>query len=291
MITAATLEEKLKSPVTAWTEWPAPDTLPDIDERIAEALKDDASTPAQVIKEVPVPKIAGLDLLKGGGYDVDLEKTINDMLSIIRNMESQLENVLGINSLLEKDLRESKGMVTRLKADKTHMENEIARMKEAIPSKREIQIEIDHLVEERNIAQKSIHDLKANYKKIQQDLIQYQNRIGNLEEEKRDFVTEINFLESKLHASAEKISRCENELISLRGEKIAQRDRINALEEELQETLNEKYRLQMELKETKEGMAELHAALTDSKLQAKKSFYKAAEQPAFSSNQPAASNE
>ncbi|MBF0526013.1 MAG: hypothetical protein HQK56_13060, partial [Deltaproteobacteria bacterium] len=55
MITAATLEEKLKSPVTAWTEWPAPDTLPDIDERIAEALKDDASTPAQVVKDVPVP--------------------------------------------------------------------------------------------------------------------------------------------------------------------------------------------------------------------------------------------
>ncbi|MBF0508207.1 MAG: hypothetical protein HQK57_04680 [Deltaproteobacteria bacterium] len=277
MITADTVKERQNAQV--WTEGPGAKADLDLDERINEALKDDdVSAASRHLKEVSVPKIAGLDLLKGGGYDVDLEKTISDMLSIIRNMESQLENVLSINSLLEKDLRESKMIGGRLKADKVRLEGEVAKLKEEIPSKRDLQIELDHLIDDRNIAQKSIRDLKTKHQNIQQELVQYQNRIGNLEEEKKDFITEINFLESKLHASAEKMNRCEAELTLLRGEKISQRDKTKALEEELQEILAEKYRLQKEIKETKEAMAELHAALTDSRRLAKKSFYKGPEE-------------
>jgi len=250
-------------------------SIPDIDARVRKVLKEDVSLEQpDKIQETFLPKIRGLEILKEEEYAVDLEKTINEMFMVIKKMEAQLEKVLNINALLEKDLMDSREMNADLTADKSALEAAVARMQEEMPSKRELQMEIDHLIEERNDAQQAIHDMNLKIKNMQKSVKRYQERSGSLAEEKSDVITEINFLESRLNAAVEKISAYERELNILKGEKLANVEKIKALEEELNEILDDKYRLVDELKMSQKAMAELRSAISDTKLQAKKSFYK-----------------
>jgi chromosome segregation ATPase len=225
-----------------------------------------------------MPKIRGLDLLKEGIYEVDLEKTVHDMFAVIKSMESQMERVMRINVLFEKDLNDSKKMMAELKDAKRKLEEKVSRMEDEIPSKRELQIEIDHLMEERNLAQVNIHELKSKIEKTQTRLIECQKQMGKLGEERKDALSEVNFLESRLNKSTQKIGNCEAQINVLRGENLAMTEKLKGLEKDLTETLDEKYKLIRELKETKEAMNEIRSALADKKLQAKKSFYKGQEE-------------
>lgn len=198
--------------------------------------------------EVILPEIKGLEILKEGTYAVDLEKTISDMLLVIKKMEAQLDSVLKINDDLEKDLDTSKESVACLRKEKSQLEAKIARMEEEIPSKRELQIENNYLIEERNDAQHSIREMKAKIEKIKKEAVRYQKQITGLREDKKDIVIEIDYLESKLNAVFEKNKYYQTEIDALRGEKLTQEEKIKSLEKELKETLKEKYRLYQELK-------------------------------------------
>lgn len=251
----------------------------DMHEQIKKVLEDtraisESESGVGVIKEAIMPEIKGLEILKEGTYAVDFEKTISGMYAVIKNMEAELRRILAINTGLENDLDASKEIIAELKLSKSQLERTIARMEEEMPSKRELQIDIDHLIEERNAVQSSIRDMKLKLERMEELVVQYQERIASSEEEKRDAVAEISFLESKLNAVTEKISRQEKEMNVLRGEKLAHMEKIKSLKEELNEALEERYRLSKEVKETKGVMEETRSALAKAKLQAKKSFYK-----------------
>ena len=255
----------------------------DFSERVKEVLEEetpDEIPQAQTVKskETLMPKIRGLDILKEGGYEVDFEKTIQDMFAVIKNMENQLEKVMGINDLLERDLKETNDLNAELKADKRRLEAKIRRMEEEIPSKRELQIENDHLVDERNSAQLIIRELKVKLEKTQKKVIEFQQRLGSLGEERKDAIQEVDFLESRLNSAMQRIRDLESQCNELKGENIAQLERIQNLDESLNETLDEKYRLHRDLKETKKALSEFHSTLADTKLQTKKSYYKGTEE-------------
>jgi len=225
-------------------------------------------------KSAVVPELRGLELLKEGGYDVDLEKTIDDMFVVTKNMESQLERVLGINALLEKDLNDYKEMVAELMASKKQFEEKMVCLEEEMPSKRELQVEIEHLEDERNAAHKMIRDLKSHLEKTKEALAETQEKAGSLDEERKDTISEVNFFESRLKRVTLKVVQHESQIILLKGANLAQVEKIEALEKELSETIGEKHRVKKELKETKDAMNEFRAAITKLKLEAKKSFYK-----------------
>ena len=217
-------------------------SLLNVDEQIKERSKEDApiedtsimpeSDVIEETSEAIMPKIKGLEILKEGTYAVDLEKTISDMLAVIEKMEAQLEDVLKLNANLEKDLETSKEMIIDLKAEKSHLEDTLARMEEEIPSKRELQMEIDHLIEERNDAQRIIREMRLKIEKMQKEAVQYQNQITSLKEDKKDAIVEADYLESKLNAVLEKNRNYENEINVLRGEKLTHMEKIKSLEQE-----------------------------------------------------------
>jgi len=211
--------------------------LLNVNEQTKEGSKEDIpimpeSDVIEETSEAIMPEIKGLEILKEGTYAVDLEKTISDMLAVIEKMEAQLESVLKLNANLEKDLETSKEMIIDLKAEKSHLEDTVAHMEEEIPSKRELQMEIDHLIEERNDAQRSIREMKLKIEKIQKEAVQYQNQITSLREDKKDAIVETDYLESKLNAVLEKNKDYENEINVLRGEKLTHMEKIKSLEQE-----------------------------------------------------------
>ncbi len=251
-------------------------SLPNVDEHEQAILRGDMGQ-LRVDAKAPlmrIPKLKEIELLKAGVYSVDLDKTINDMYMIIKNMETQIESVLRINVLLEKDLKDAKVVIAELSQVKSELEAKIARMQEEIPSKRELQIEIDHSVEERNAAQAAIREYTLKLDNLKKTSVQSQQKNTDLEEQKRDFITEINFYESRLNTAMEKISEYESTINLLNGEKIVQEDKFLTLQQDMNDVLNEKFSLLKELKASRAAISELHSALNTSKLQAKKSFYK-----------------
>lgn len=224
-----------------------------VDEAVEEELSsvdqqvkaEDSSTVSEsaVCEEAVLPEIRGLEILKEGTYAVDLDKRISDMLGVIKSMEGQLESVLSQNAYLKKDLDASKEMIAQLSAEKSRLESVIFRMEEEIPSKRELQIEIDHLIEERNMAQGSILKLKSDLEKIKKESAHYQERIMSLDEDKKDAIVELDYFESKLNSANKKVKEYEKGINRLTGERLAYKEKIESLEADLSTSLKEKYRL------------------------------------------------
>lgn len=270
-------KEKQDQEVDDLIKKPAWENLPDIDERVKQVLREGfAEAQPEIAREAVMPRIKGLEILKEGVYAIDLEKTINDMFMVMKSMETQLERVLTINSHLEKDRNEAKEVVVELKESKSQLEDKIARMEAELPSKRELQMEIEQLIEERNNMEPRIREQESRIKKMQETVFQHQSLIGNLEEEKRDAIAEIDFLEPRLNTAAEKIKSNNSEINELRGEKLAHVEKIKTLEEGLNATLDDKYKLINKLKMSQKAVLELHSAISDKRRQAKKSFYDSA---------------
>lgn len=275
MTTIDTSKDKQDQEIEESREKPVLEDLPETDDRLREILQEaTVQSRPETVRETVMPKIRELEALKQGVYAVDLEKTVSDMFAVMKNMEAQLESVLRINAVLEKDLNEAKEMIADLKVTKSQLEQAISRMEMEAPSKRELQIEIDQLVTERNDAQASIHEMNSKIGKLKEAVVEHQKRSAYLEEEKRDLMSEISFLESRLNAAVEKIAECGEKINVLKGEKLTHAERIKVLEEELNDALDDKYKVMSEFKKSQKAVGELHAALSAKKLQAKKSFYK-----------------
>ena len=259
-----------------WRSEPIRRAISEVEEEVKESVEDSASAVSGATRKSVMPDIRGLDILKEGIYSSDIEKTISDMNSTIKNMEVQLERVLNINSHLEKDLKASREVIGLLKGEKSQLAKTIEQLENEIPSKRELLIEIDHLVEERNAAQGNIREMKLKVGAVQKTVLHLQERVASVDGEKRDAITEINYLESRLKSASEKIKRYEGETTALRGENLVQVEKIRCMEADLSELLNEKYKLLKDLREAKDALEEIGSTLVESKLQAKKSFYKTA---------------
>lgn len=214
-----------------------------------EVKAEDGSTIPESDEEAVLPEIRGLEILKEGTYAVDLDKRISDMLGVIKSMEGQLESVLSQNAYLKNDLDASKEMIFQLSAEKSRLESVISRMEEEIPSKRELQIEIDHLIEERNMAQGSILKLKSDLEKIKKESGHDRERIVSLEEDKKDAIVELDYLESKLNSADKKAKEYEKDLNRLRGERFAHKEKIESLKADLKALLKENYALFEKLNE------------------------------------------
>lgn len=258
---------------------PVWENLTDIDERVAMVLgegKDQGRAgPSQ---QADRPLIKGRDILNTGIYSVDLKKTIDDMFKVIQSMEGQLESVLAINASLERDKAEAKALIPELSKEKSRLERKIEDMKREFPSIRELQMENDQLVDERNAAEFQIRDTKQRTEKMQKATIGYQSRIGNLEEEKRDSIDEITYLETKLNAASSAIRSKNHEISELKGERMVRIEKLKAQEESLKATLEENQTLSNELKKTEKAIKKLSVAVADKKRKAKQSFYKEADE-------------
>lgn len=229
-------------------------------------------------QQIEFPNIKEIELLKEGVYAVDLEKTINDMLMVIKNMESQLNSVLNINATLERDLKDSKEIVAGLKKERGELESRLLKLEEEIPSKRELQIEIDYQIEERNKAELLIRELRAQLDNVSEKQVQNLRRRSSLEDQKQDYIIEINYLESQLHTATETLRHYEKEINLLNGEKLALTEKMKNIQQEFKENVEEKYQLINDLKASRMAVDELHNALTETRRQVTMSFYKGEEQ-------------
>lgn len=226
-----------------------------------------------IVRAGIMPEIKGLELLKEAGSTVDIGKTIKDMFSTIRNMESQLQKVLSINVSLEKDLKASREIIADLRAERVGYIEKITALNEELPSKKELQAEIDHLIEERNNVQPMVRDMRINVENMKKQVQASEDRISELEEEKSDLLKDIIFYEKKLNSAIEKLSYYEKELNVLKGERTINNKKLKSFEKESRRYRDEGFRLTMELANSKSALSELHAKLAETKIMADKSFY------------------
>ena len=231
----------------------------------------------RVSRSAVLPAIKGVDSLRDVCYSVDLERSVEEMAHIISKMEAQLERVLSLNSVLETDMNTSKEIIANLLSDKEQLAKKIARLEAETPSKREFQMEIDQLIDERTAAQNMIHELNVRYRKLQDSLDEARSKIVRLETEKEDAVSEINFLEARQNATRQQHNGLQSRIDKLKEEKVGYQRKIIALQEECQKVMEDKYTLIKEMQKLKEEVADLRATLTDNRVKVRKDYYDSAD--------------
>ncbi|KJR42126.1 magnetosome protein Mad25 [Candidatus Magnetoovum chiemensis] len=213
-----------------------------------------------------MPVIRGLEILKRNESAADVEKTITDMYEIAHNMENQLHRVISINKLLEMDLKEAKAMIEDLKKENYDMQTKLKQIDDDNPSKKELQTELEHLIEERNLAQIEIHTMKNKVEDLQSQQSAYV-RIKELEQNQYSMIEDINFLERKLEQTLKNIKAIEKENTVLKGENQTQIEKITSLEKELALSSEENEMLLRELTKSQAMLKDIRSKIYDADLE------------------------
>jgi len=200
-------------------------------------------TEDQLSEGIELPELKGLDILKEGTYAIDPEKTIYNMVTAVKKMEVQLHETLHLNSDLEKDFNDSKVLILDLKAEKAELENIILRMEEEIPSKRELQMEIEYLIDERNSTQGKIGDLKHKIVELNKNAEQQNEIISNLKEDKNNNKVESDYLVIKLDSLMKNNRIHLDEIKKLNRENLAKDEKIKTVEQELKKADEERFKM------------------------------------------------
>jgi len=203
-------------------------------------------------EELVIPHVSGLETLKEGTFTVDLEKTISDMLLVIKNMEAQLENVLSINASLEKEVDVSKDMIMQLKHEKEKLQATIEQMESQMLSKREMQVLIDHMEEEKNKAHSKIRDLESDNDQMKKENQKLNDMVNSFEEEKLDARMEIDYLEVQLKSNQSRERKYEEKINALRGEKIALAEKMKSLQDELKQLYSDQFKAYQDVKQNRQ---------------------------------------
>jgi chromosome segregation ATPase len=191
-----------------------------------------------------IPEIKGMELLREEIDTLDLGKTIRDMFLSIHNMESQLTKVLSINAALEKDIKSSREMIVELRKEKLGLEETIDSINAGIPAKKELQAEIEYLVEERNRAHASVQDIKSMLEKTREETIGLKRRNEELDVEKTDLRKDVDYLELKVSAAVEKMNACAREINIFKGGRLAMQEDMKNLREKYEKCVSEKIELE-----------------------------------------------
>lgn len=218
------------------------------------------SSPKDVRARTESPYIAeikGLASLQDATYSVDLEKTVGDMAAIINNMESQLDRVLSINAVLEDDLNTSKQLITELREEKARLAEEIIRLETELPTKREMEMEMEQLVEERSSVQNRIHSYNKELTTMSDTVAELRKQLVQIEMEKNDALAEVNFLESRQGTARQASTNQQNKINQLKAEKVKYQKKIISLQDECQRTMEERYALLRELQEAQDILSEV----------------------------------
>jgi len=239
------------------SEMPPMDALAN---EIAQSTEDQALDISLQDSDIALPQIKGLEELKEGIYAVDLENTIDNMYNVITNMETQLKNVLKINAKLEKELARSKVRIEHLKDHETFLKEKIEQLENEMPSKRELTIELEHLVSERNDDQITIRAMNKRIAQMNEDIQMYKDRLDAESEEKNDLIADVEFMDATIDDSAKKINDYQLNIKYLKGQAIANANTIKELESQLSQSASEKIQLQQKLSESRKTISELHGA-------------------------------
>lgn len=194
-----------------------------------------------VVRDIPELKV--IEDLKNELGILDIGKTIKDLFVSMKNMDSQLKNVLAINAALEKDSKVSRDIIVGLNSDKRRLEQTVRQLQDEMPAKRVLQDEINHFIEERNEAQASIRSMKKWVGQTKEEIQGLKDRVAELESEKSDLTRDIAYYEIKFNAAVEKLSAASKEITMLRGEKLINHEKIENLKDQLRKCTNERNRL------------------------------------------------
>jgi len=197
-----------------------------------------------------------IQALREGAASLDFEKTLAEMIEIIQGMEDKLTHVLTINTHLENDLDHSKERIASLKAESSKLKQALARKDEEAPTVRELQIVIEQLLEERNQAELRIREHKRRNETVEGELLQLREKVTELEQERKDHVVEINYLEARQGAVQDRAKELEERAAALEKQSAADTQRIGDLENDLNMVLEEKIKASQALKDAQQTLLE-----------------------------------
>lgn len=212
------------------------------------------------------------DFLRKSIGNLTIEGTIDEMYMTIKSMEAQLKNVLKINATLESDSKTMKENMVKVIKENVELKKKYKALEDEGPLKVELDRELQALLTEQNIKQEKIQDLVSENRVLDVKIGELDKQIATLTEERDDSLKYAASMEIKIVDMVAKIKNNEEQLATIKDENQHYKDKIALQVKEISSLVEEKTRIQVELKETKDAFDEICKELVDIKSKTEKFF-------------------
>lgn len=199
-----------------------------------------------------------------------VEGTVHAMSKAVTSMETQLINVLDINTSLKGDLKVMRENMIKVDKENEVLKGKLGDVEKAGPSKAELELELRQLITELNVSQEKIQDLTKEKDELESRRDGRDLEIEKLEEEKNDTQKYSSSLETKMVDLVTMKKDYEEQIDKLKRENLYNDKLIKNMRNDLSVLVKEKNVLEFELKETKETFDEIYSELAGIKSKTKK---------------------
>jgi len=197
---------------------------------------------------------------RGGAPPFETVQALSDM---IKDLERQLDRVIGINDALEKDLeaeRKRRGDLERrvedMLAELRNAEAEAARREDLLA-------EINQLNDERSQLARTVEDLGQKLARAEKEREKHESQSDRLRAGRADALDELQSVEAQFERAMRVVTDLKTRLSVTSEECDALRGRLKVLEEQSHRTESERDSLLTEVEESRAALEEIRRSLVD----------------------------
>jgi chromosome segregation ATPase len=191
------------------------------------------------------------------------QETVQNLSRMIKDLEGQLERMLGINAAVERELENERKRRKGLEREVTALEEQVRRAEQAAAVVDDLKSEINYITNERSRLAATIEELGRHLAETEQENRRYPGQVERLRAERQDALEELQSVETQFERAMEMLADLRTRLAVIVEERDAIKGRMRLISEKLAETEEERDALLAEVEESRKALEEIRRSLAD----------------------------
>lgn len=193
----------------------------------------------------------------------DLSQEMGTLSTVIRDLEEQLNRMMGANDALKKDLEAERARRVALEGKVAELHEQVRRTEGEVAAKETLLAEITHLTHERTRLSAQTQDLTRRVTEAEQAKAHSQETCQRLSAAKDDALQEIQSVEAQFERAMLMVAHVRAQLVVANEGREALTSRLESTEERLEMMQQERDSLMLEVEQSRAALGEIRRSLVD----------------------------
>jgi len=193
----------------------------------------------------------------------DLSQEMGTLSTVIRDLEEQLNRMMGANDALKKDLQAERTRRIALEGKVSELHEQARQAEGEMAAKETLLAEITHLTHERTRLSSQSQELTRRLSEAEQAKAQSQESCQRLSAAKDDALQEIQSVEAQFERAMLMVAHVRAQLVVANEGREALASRLSASDERLELTQQERDALLLEVEQSRAALGEIRRSLVD----------------------------
>ena len=207
-------------------------------------------------------------------YVPPLTNSVSDLSVVVGELTSQVVHLIKVNQALEADI----AAIENGKEDEDEqckkLSDKLKKMEEDSSSLQDMKSELEQLRRERNALTGRVNDLDQALTASEQRLVELGRLLDKFRAERNDANAEAACVDSQLARAIKVIEEQRYDLAARQNTIDDQESQIELLQKQLTRAINQRNNFQVELKESKSALEEVHRSIVEAGQEAKTKAYR-----------------